>query len=127
MQRTMRALASEADTASTFLPVPITVAGPGPAISSRTWSAILTSCCWYPPSAQPNESSRKRLAWYTASFERWAKFSSAAQRDISAVTVGLAVVCAVAMGDHVCVLAAVQGLSAKCYLLLLQILKGQIR
>src|SRR5882762_1347103 len=36
----------DAVSASTFLPVPMIVAGPRPATSSRTSSAIFTSCCW---------------------------------------------------------------------------------
>ena len=43
--------------------LPMTVHGPRPAISSSTCRAMITSCCRYPPSAQPRESSRKRLAW----------------------------------------------------------------
>ena len=45
MQRIISAFANDADTASTRLPVPITVAGPLAAISSNTASAIFTSCC----------------------------------------------------------------------------------
>ena len=40
MQRIISALASDAETASICLPLPITVALPGPAISSSTSSAI---------------------------------------------------------------------------------------
>src|ERR1035441_501009 len=93
MQRIISAFASEAETASIFCPVPITVAGPRPAISFSTSSARITSCCRYPPSAQPTESSKKRLAWYTASPERCLYSSPAAQRDMVAVMVPLALPC----------------------------------
>src|SRR5208282_3518804 len=93
MQRIISAFASDAETASIRCPVPITVAGPRPAISFSTSSAMITSCCWYPPSAQPTESSRKRLAWYTASCERCLYSSPAAQQDMAAVMVSLVEPC----------------------------------
>src|SRR4051794_18840220 len=90
MQRIINPFSNDADTASSCSPVPITVHDPGPAISAITSSAILTSCCWYPPSAQPTESSRKRFAWYTASLERSSNCTSAAHSAMFAVIVFLA-------------------------------------
>src|SRR3974377_2045193 len=87
MQRTIRALASDADTGSICRPLPMTVALPGPAISFSTSSAMRTCCCCNPPSAQPMLSSRKRFAWYTASNERSSYFTPAAHCDMVAVSV----------------------------------------
>ncbi len=47
MQRIIRAFASDAETASIFCPVPITVAGPRPAISFSTSNALMIRCMDY--------------------------------------------------------------------------------